>query len=111
MRRIGVFMSTEADDPVGQSRLAAFQQAMQQLGWSEGRNVHMDIRWGTNSDRYREYAEELVALAPDVILSATGPSTQALQRVSRTVPIVFAIALAQCVSRADRSDILARCRR
>jgi putative ABC transport system substrate-binding protein len=93
MRRIGVFMSTEVDDPVGQSRLAAFQQAMQQLGWSEGRNVHMDIRWGTNSDRYREYAAELVALAPDVILSATGPSTQALQRVSRTVPIVFAIAL------------------
>ena len=94
MRRIGVFMSTEADDPVGQSRLAAFRQAMQQLGWSEGRNVHMDTRWGTNdTDLYRKYAAELVALAPDVILSATGPSTQALQRVSRTVPIVFAIAL------------------
>jgi putative ABC transport system substrate-binding protein len=94
MRRIGVFMSTAEDDPVGQSRLAAFQKAMQQLGWNEGRNVHMDTRWGTNdTDLYRKYAAELVALAPDVILSATGPSTQALQRVSRTVPIVFAIAL------------------
>jgi putative ABC transport system substrate-binding protein len=94
MRRIGVFMSTAEDDPVGQSRVAAFQQAMQQLGWNEGRNVRMDTRWGTNdTDLYRKYAAELVALAPDVILSATGPSTQALQRVSRTVPIVFAIAL------------------
>ena len=94
MRRIGVFMSTAEDDPVGQSRVAAFQQAMQQLGWNEGRNVRMDTRWGTNdTDLYRKYAAELIALAPDVILSATGPSTQALQRVSRTVPIVFAIAL------------------
>ena len=75
MRRIGVLMSTAADDAVGRARLAAFHQAMQQMGWSEGRNLRIDTRWGTNdTNRDRKFAEELVALAPDVILSATGRS-------------------------------------
>ena len=94
VRRVGVLMSTLADDPEGQSRLVVFQQAMEQFGWREGRNLHMDIRWGIgDANRFGRYAAELVALSPDVIMSAIGTSTEALQRVTRTVPIVFAMAL------------------
>ena len=90
MRRIGVLMNVMADDPEGQARVAAFQQVLQQLGWSDGRNVRIDIRWGANdADRDRRYAAELVALAPDVILAAGTPSVAALQQVTRSVPIVF----------------------
>jgi DNA-binding LacI/PurR family transcriptional regulator len=65
MRRIGVLMNRAADNPQGQARLAAFQQALQQLGWSDGRNVRIDTRWGENDvDRERRYAAELVAAAP-----------------------------------------------
>src|SRR5450830_1845099 len=71
MRRIGVLMNVPADDPEGQARLAAFQQVLQQLGWSDGRNVRIDTRFGANDvDRDRRYAAELVALAPDIILAA-----------------------------------------
>ena len=64
MRRIGVLMNWAADDPLGQARLVAFQQALQQLGWSDGRNVRIDIRWHENdADRARTYAQELIALA------------------------------------------------
>ena len=91
-RRIGVLMNRAADDPEGQARLVAFQQALQQLGWSDGRNMWMDIRWGENDiDRERRYAAELVALAPDVILAGGGVSVAALQHVTRTLPIVFAV--------------------
>jgi putative ABC transport system substrate-binding protein len=90
MRRIGVLMNVAADDPEGPSRLAVFQQALQQLGWSEGRNVRIDIRYGANDvDRDRTCATELVALAPDVILAAGTLGVSALQRVTRTIPIVF----------------------
>jgi putative ABC transport system substrate-binding protein len=90
MRRIGVLMNTAADDSLGQARLAAFQQAMQQLGWSDGRNVRIDIRWGRNDvEQDRKYAAELVALTPDVILAVGTLSVAALQRESRTIPIVF----------------------
>jgi putative ABC transport system substrate-binding protein len=90
MRRVGVLMSLAADDPEGQARIAAFLQALQQLGWTDGRNVRIDTRWGAgNAEDIRKYAAELVALAPDVILasggSVVGPSLQA----TRTVPIVF----------------------
>jgi len=89
-RRIGVLMNTAADDQEGQAGVAAFQQALQQLGWTVGRNVQIDIRWGENSgDLDRKYATELVALAPDVVLASGSPSVTALQHVSRTVPIVF----------------------
>jgi putative ABC transport system substrate-binding protein len=92
MRRIGVLMTLAADDPYGQAEVAAFQQALQQLGWSDGRNVQFDIRWHENdADRARTYAAELVALAPDVILVANTPGVMALQHVTRTLPIVFAI--------------------
>ena len=71
MRRIGVLMTTAADDPEGQARIAAFLQGLQQLGWTDGRNVRIDIRWAAgNADDIRKYAAELVALAPDVILAA-----------------------------------------
>ena len=90
MRRIGVLMNAVADDPQGQVRIAAFQQTMQQLGWSEGRNVRIDIRWGGNDvERDRRYAAELIALAPDVIMAAGTLSTLALQRHSHAIPIVF----------------------
>jgi len=91
MRRIGVLMSRAADDPQGQARLAAFQQALQQLGWSDGRNVRIDLRWGENdADRARRYAQELVALAPDIFLAEATVSVTALQHVTRALPIVFA---------------------
>jgi putative tryptophan/tyrosine transport system substrate-binding protein len=89
-RRIGVLMNRAADNPEGQARFAAFQQGLQQLGWSDGRNVRIDIRWGEDDvERERKYAAELVALAPDVILASGTLSVAALQRVSRTLPIVF----------------------
>ena len=80
-----------ADDPEGQARIAAFLQGLQQLGWTDGRNVRIDYRWGAgNADDVRRYAAELVALAPDVILAlAARPSGRCLQ-ATRTVPIVFA---------------------
>ena len=92
MRRIGVLMNTAADDPEGRARLAAFLQELQQLGWTDGRNVRIDTRWGAgDAERFRRYAAELVALAPDVILAAGSPVMGALQQATRTVPIVFAL--------------------
>ena len=89
MRRIGVLMSGAADDPVGQARVKAFQQGLQQLSWTDGRNVRIDYRWAAgNVENARKYAAELVALAPDVIL-AVGGATGPVLRATRTVPIVF----------------------
>src|SRR5215470_16785862 len=95
VRRIGVLLAASADDPDFQARIAAFQQGLQQLGWSDGRNVHIDTRWATtNSDDIRRHAAELAALAPDVILAGTGTATVApLLQATRTVPIVFAIVI------------------
>jgi putative ABC transport system substrate-binding protein len=91
MRRIGVLINRSADDTEGQARLAAFTQAMQQLGWIDGRNMRLDIRWGEDKIALeRKYAAELVALAPDVILASGTESVGELQALSRTVPIVFA---------------------
>jgi len=90
MRRIGVLMNLAADDPQGQVRLTAFLQGLQELGWTDGRNVRIDSRWAADdADRYRTYAAELVALAPDVILASTSQSVAALQQTTTTVPIVF----------------------
>ena len=81
-----------ADDPEAQARLAAFLQGLQQLGWTDGRNVRIDYRWAAgNADDIRKYAAELVALAPDVILAAGGSSVGPLLQATRTVPIVFAV--------------------
>src|SRR5439155_17423757 len=82
MRRIGVLMNRRASDPQGQARVAAFQQALQQLGWSDGRNVRLDIRWGEDAvERERKYAAELVALMPDIIFASGTLSVAALQNV------------------------------
>ena len=90
MRRIGVFMAQAVDDAEGQARLAAFLQELNHLGWTEGRNVRIEYRWGGGDmDRIRRDAAELVALAPDVILAAGGQVMAPLQQATRTVPIVF----------------------
>jgi len=90
VRRIGVLMNIAADDSETQARRAAFLQGLQELGWSEGRNLRIDYRWGVgDTDRHRANAAELVALAPDVILAHGGPIMGALQRATRAVPIVF----------------------
>jgi hypothetical protein len=92
LRRIGVLMNLAADDVEGQARLAAFVQDLQQRGWTDGRNVRIDYRWAAGDARlFHRYAEELLALAPDVILASATPSVQALQQATRTVPIVFAM--------------------
>jgi putative tryptophan/tyrosine transport system substrate-binding protein len=91
VRRIGVLMSTAADDPVAKTRGAAFLQGLQQLGWTEGNNVRIDYRWGAgDADRIRRYAVELIELAPEVILASSAPSVASLLQATRTVPIVFA---------------------
>jgi putative tryptophan/tyrosine transport system substrate-binding protein len=90
MRRIGVLVSNTADDPQGKPRVAAFLQGLQQLGWTEGRNVQIDIRWGVaDAASARRYTAEMVALAPDVILTAASAATAAMQEATRTLPIVF----------------------
>ena len=90
IRRIGVLMSVIADDPEGKARFTAFQQGLEQLGWTEGRNVRIETRWsGGKADDARRYATELVALAPDVILASGGAVVGPLLKVTRTVPIVF----------------------
>jgi putative ABC transport system substrate-binding protein len=95
VRRIGVLVAATADDADYQARIAAFKQGLQQLGWSEGRNEHVDIRWATTKpDDIRGHAGELAALAPDVILAGTGTATVApLLQATRTVPIVFAVVI------------------
>ena len=92
MRRIGVLMHLAADDPEGQRRVAVFLQGLQEAGWAVGRNVDIDMRWAAgDADRFRRYAMEIVALAPDVILASASPSVLAVQQATRTVPIVFVL--------------------
>jgi putative ABC transport system substrate-binding protein len=89
-RRIAVLMNQAADDPEALARIGAFAQGLQELGWSLARNVRIDYRWGAgNLELFRKYAAELVALAPDVILASAASIVGALQKASRSVPIVF----------------------
>jgi putative ABC transport system substrate-binding protein len=91
IRRIGVLMGLAADDPQAQTIIAAFLQRLQQLGWADGRNARIDIRWTAgNPDDMRKYAAELVTLAPDVMLATGGTTVGPLLKASSTVPIVFA---------------------
>jgi putative tryptophan/tyrosine transport system substrate-binding protein len=91
VRRIGLLQGLAADDPVAQANNAAFLQGLQQLGWTDGRNVRIDIRWGAgNIADIRKYAAELVALSPDVILGVSA-SVGPLLQATRDVPIVFVI--------------------
>jgi putative ABC transport system substrate-binding protein len=90
MRRIGVLSHLSENDPTAQQFVAAFRHRLQELGWVDGRNAAIDIRWGAGDDAlYRRYATELVARAPDVILAATTAAVLALKRTIAIVPIVF----------------------
>src|SRR6266545_5386048 len=91
MRRIGIlFGGFPADDPEGQARMTALIQGLQERGWSDGRNVRIEYRWAAgNPERLRRYAAELIALAPDVVVSGGGAAAAALHQVRQTVPIVF----------------------
>jgi len=91
MRRVAVLMNLAADDPESAARITAFAQGLEKFGWTVGRNVRIDYRWAAgDTRRFQKYAEELVALAPNILLAAATPSVQALQQATQTVPIVFA---------------------
>jgi ABC-type uncharacterized transport system substrate-binding protein len=90
VRRVGLLTSFAADDPEARARVAAFMEGLQALGWVEHRNVRVDYRWSAgDAETIRRHAAELVALAPDVILSQSTPALAALQKATRTIPIVF----------------------
>ena len=90
VRRIGVLMSFDENDPTMKLRVSAFTQALAGLGWTDGRNMRMDLRWGGGDiNRIRALAHELVGLQPDIIVTSGTPSTAAVQRETRTIPIVF----------------------
>src|SRR5262245_43613841 len=91
-RRIGVLMGLDENDPVAKAFVSAFMQALAGLGWIHSRNVRMDLRWaGGDINRIRALARELVSLQPDIIVANGTAATVALQRETRTIPIVFAI--------------------
>jgi putative tryptophan/tyrosine transport system substrate-binding protein len=92
VRRIGVIVNEAADDPEAQATVAAFKQTLQQLGWSEGRNLQIDFRGAVdNPERMQAFAKELIALQPHVILTRSTPVTAAVLRQTRTIPIVFTV--------------------
>jgi putative ABC transport system substrate-binding protein len=91
VRRIGVLMGPDENDPVAKRQISALTQALADLGWVDGRNVRMDLRWGRGDpNRIRALAQELVGLQPDIIVTHSTPPTVAVQRETRTIPIVFA---------------------
>jgi putative ABC transport system substrate-binding protein len=90
MRRIGVLLSGDENDPEQKHRLSAFAQALADLGWTDGRNVRVDLRWGAGgAEINRALAQEFVDLQPDIILAIATAATIAVQRGTRTIPIVF----------------------
>src|SRR5262249_15176566 len=90
MRRVRVLLTGAADDPESLARVGAFLQGLQELGWTDGRNVRIEYRWGSaDAERIRKSASELVALAPDVIVVSGNSGMVPLQRATRTLPIVF----------------------
>jgi putative ABC transport system substrate-binding protein len=92
VRRIGVLMPYDENDPLAKSQVSAFTQALAGLGWTNGRNVRMGVRWaGDDINRMGALAQELIGLQPDIILTSSTPATVALQRNTPTIPIVFAI--------------------
>jgi len=91
VRRIGVLMAGDENDPVYKHQLSAFTQGLADLGWTDGRNVRMDIRWGgADINRMRALAQALVGLQPDIIVTTATPTTVAVQKATQTIPIVFA---------------------
>jgi putative tryptophan/tyrosine transport system substrate-binding protein len=107
VRRIGVLISGDENDPLRKTYVSAFTQALADLGWTDGRNVRMDLRWyGDDTNGRRALAQELVGLQPEIILTDSTPATVAVQRETRTIPIVFATAgdpvASNIVARLDR---------
>ena len=91
MRRIGVLMAVNENDPLSKSQVSTLTQGLADSGWMDGRNVRMDVRWGHGDiNQIGALAQELVGLRPDIIVTASTPTTVALQRATRTIPIVFA---------------------
>jgi putative tryptophan/tyrosine transport system substrate-binding protein len=92
LRRIGVLLALFDSDPEGQPRIAAFQRELDNLGWTEGRNIRIEYRWASgDAERFRVFAAELVATSPDVVVAHTSPSAEAVARETRTIPIIFAL--------------------
>ena len=92
MRRIGVLTSSDEADHEAQSWIAAFREELQKLGWAEGRNIEIDIRWAnTNIDSMARYAKEIVTLQPDLVLTSSTPATGVMLQHTRTIPIVFVL--------------------
>jgi putative tryptophan/tyrosine transport system substrate-binding protein len=92
VRLIGVLMAFAENDPAAQSQVAAFRGALAKLGWTEGRNITIELRWGAgDADKINTFAKELVELRPDAVIAQTTPVTAALARETRTIPIVFAV--------------------
>jgi putative ABC transport system substrate-binding protein len=89
MRRIGILMPFAERDPEAQARVTTFREGLQKLGWTEGRNIRIDYRWGPDAKLIPRFAEELVALEPDLILANSTPATASLLQQTRTIPIVF----------------------
>src|SRR5262249_48360446 len=108
MRRIGVLMAWDENDPLAKSLVSKFTQALTDLGWTDGRKLRMDLRWGrADTNRMRALAQELVGLQPDIIVTmGSTPATLALQRETQTIPIVFSSAgdpvASGIVARLDR---------
>jgi putative tryptophan/tyrosine transport system substrate-binding protein len=107
VRRIGVLRPNDENDPFAKAQVSAFTQALADLGWTDGRNVRIDLRWhGDGTNQIRAFAQELVGLQPDIILTTGTAATAALQRETRTIPIVFASVIdpvaASIVTRLDR---------
>src|SRR5687768_1977637 len=88
VKRLGMLLPFAETDPEAQRRIAAFREGMEKLGWKEGRNVQFEYRW-TRASNPQPFAEQLVSLEPDVILANSTPPVKALQRATRTVPVVF----------------------
>jgi putative ABC transport system substrate-binding protein len=91
MRRVGVLMAHAESDPEGQIFVAVFRETLQKLGWAEGRNIRIDVRWAAEIELMAGFAKELVALQPDVILANNTPTTAAVLQQTTTIPIVFAV--------------------
>jgi putative tryptophan/tyrosine transport system substrate-binding protein len=90
VRRIGVLMSLTSDDPSGEGEITAFRQGLEELGWTDTRNINVHLRWtGADLDRIRTFAKELVELRPDVLVARATPTTLALKRETDTIPVVF----------------------
>jgi putative ABC transport system substrate-binding protein len=102
VRRIGVLMPRDENDPAEKLLLSKFTQALAALGWTDGRNVRLEVRWGGGDiNRIRALAQGLVGLQPDIILASTTPAIVALERETRTIPIVF-VSVSDPVARLDR---------